>query len=247
MIAPRVIDVDGKQVVVKLMDDSWTFNQCVYAHPFKPRTGVVWSHNDHCSRLPVPGDELPEFMGWVRHTYGNCAALAWHGEVLLGHIVFLPKIVARERRTAGWEHFGSTDSDGETLVVINLAMCSLSGHEFRRKGIGRTLVQVMLEWAMQNAWKYIEVYDTGGGIFPAEWLDHCIPPRPFWEKQGFVVFQKQGDGKFSEGFLQAVLNDNPRNSDTEQRQKEEIIRRLREGAIDEQQYAFHYDLRLTLE
>ena len=35
MAEPRVIDADGKQVVVKLMDDSWTFNQCVSAHPFQ--------------------------------------------------------------------------------------------------------------------------------------------------------------------------------------------------------------------
>jgi hypothetical protein len=116
-----------------------------------------------------------------------------------------------------------------------------------RKGVGRTLVQVMLEWARQNAWRYIEVSDTGGGIFPVEWLDYCIPPRPFWEKRGFVVFQKHGDGKFSEEFLQAVLNDNPRHSDTEQRQKEEIMLRLRAGTIDQQQCAFQYDLRFTLE
>jgi len=125
-------------------------------------------------------------------------------------------------------------------------MCSLSGHEFRRKGIGASLVQIMLEWAMQNAWKYIEVYDTGGGLFPMEWFDHCIPPRPFWEKKGFVVFQKHGDGKFSGEFLRAVLNDNPRNSISEQRQKEEIIQKLREGAIDQEQHAFQYDLKLSL-
>lgn len=69
MIEPRHIDADGKQVAVKLMDDSWTFNMCVSSSPFKPRHGVVWAHHDHCSRLPVPGDELPYFMKQMRDKY----------------------------------------------------------------------------------------------------------------------------------------------------------------------------------
>jgi len=242
MIEPRVIDADGKQVVVMLMDDSWAFNQCVSAHPFKPGHGVVWSHDQNCTRLPVPGDELPGFMSEMRSTYGNCAVLAWHGEILLGHVVFLPKAVARERKATGWEHFGETNADAGTLVVINLAMCSLSGHEFRRKGIGKALVQIMFEWALQNGWRRIEVYDTAGGLFPVDWLDHCVPPRPFWEKRGFTVFQEHGDGKFSDEVLEAIMVDNPRGSDREQSEKKEIIRKLREGEIDPGQYAFKYDL-----
>jgi hypothetical protein len=28
MVGPRIIDADGKEVVVTLMDDSWIMNQC---------------------------------------------------------------------------------------------------------------------------------------------------------------------------------------------------------------------------
>ena len=246
MISPCIIDAGGKKVVVRLMDDSWTFNECVSAHPFKPRHGVVWSHNQHCSRLPVPGDQLPDFIDRVRQAYGTCAVLAWHGEILLGHVVFLPKTLARERKATGWKRFGDTASDAGTIVVINLAMCSLSGHEFRRKGIGTALVEIMCQWAVENGWEQIEVYDTDGGLFPVDWLDHCIPPRPFWEKQGFVVFQKHGEGRFSKEYLEAVLKDNPRNSAAEQREEEELIEALHRGTVDQERYAYQYDLRLEL-
>ncbi|MDP6114544.1 MAG: hypothetical protein QGF00_16710 [Planctomycetota bacterium] len=69
------------------------------------------------------------------------------------------------------------------------------------------------------------------------------PPRPFWEKQSFTVFQKHGEGEFSDERLEAIIADNPSNSDAEQREKEEILRKLREGEIDPGQYAFKYDLR----
>ena len=53
MAEPRTIDADGKQVVVKLMDDSWIMNRCVGDYPWKPRQGIVWAHSDHCVRLQV--------------------------------------------------------------------------------------------------------------------------------------------------------------------------------------------------
>ena len=121
-------------------------------------------------------------------------------------------------------------------------MCSLSGHEFRGKGIGRALVEMMVEWAGENGWKRIEVYDTAGGLFPVDWFDHCIPPRPFWEKLAFRVFQKRGEGRFSEQALRDIMADNPRNSEAEQREKQDIIRKLRSGEINQTEYAHRYDL-----
>ena len=237
-----MIDADGKRVVVKLMDDSWILNRCVSDHPFVPNAGIVWTHSDHCSRLPVPGDELPEFMRQMRAAYGNCAAVAWHGEVALGHIVFLPRAVARERRATGWEHFGAASEDEGTLVVINLAFCSLSGHEFRRKGVGKALMGMMLEWAREAGWKRLEVYGAGGGLFPGDWLDACIPPMPFWEGCGFRVFARHGEGALSDEALRAIVEDDPRGSAAERRVKADLAEALRVGAVEPERYAYAYDL-----
>jgi hypothetical protein len=129
-ISPKNINVNGENVVIGLMDDAWTFNKCVSEAPFKPQQGAVWTHCDHCARLPgVPGDELPYFMHEIKEKYGNCAALVWHNDILLGHLVFLPKIVARQRRAAACEYFSIDSLDQKTLVVINLGFYSLGGQE----------------------------------------------------------------------------------------------------------------------
>ena len=242
MVKPRYIDADGKEVVVKLMDDSWIINRCAGSHPFKPKRGIVWSNSDHCARLPIPGDQFPDFIRRMRGTYGNCAAIAWHKEKVLGHIVFLPRAEARKCRATGYRNFGLTGQDKETLVVINLAFCSLSGHEFRRKGVGKALVAIMLDWAAQNRWRQIEIYDAGPGLFPVEWYDHCIPPKPFWESGRFAVFARRKDQTFSEQNIKAIMEDNPRNSPQEQRQKEQIMANIKGGAIEPELPACKYDL-----
>jgi GNAT superfamily N-acetyltransferase len=243
MAAPRLIDADGKQVLVKLMDDSWIWNECVGAHPIKPRQGVVWRPSDRCTRLPVPGDQLRYFARRMCDTYGNCAAVAWYGDTVLGHLVFLPRAVSRECRATGWESFGPPTEDDATLVVINLAFCSLSGHEFRRKGIGKALVATMLDWAREGGWRRIEVYGTGSGLFPGDWYDSCIPPRPFWERRGFSVFARHGDGRLSDEEWTAIMADNPRNSADEQSEKERIRAASIRGEAERDLVGYRYDLR----
>ena len=247
MVGPITIDANGKEVVVKLMDDSWIINRCAGAHPFKPTQGIFWSHSEHCCRLPIPGDEFPDFMSQMCDTYGNCAAIARHNDMVLGHIVFLPRAVARKWQATGFEHFGPATDDERTLVVINLAFCSLSGHEFRNKGVGKALVGIMVGWARENGWKQIEVYDTGPGLFPVEWYDYCIPPKPFWESRGFFVFAKRKDETFSNQSLKAIIADNPRNSSEEQQQKEQILQNLERGVIDPTLPTRRYDLLRNLQ
>jgi len=242
MDEPRIIETEAGRVVVKLMDDSWILNQCVGAHPIQPKPGVVWRHDEHCARLPVPGDQFGDFMREMRRTCGNCAAIAWHDETVLGHLVFLPRAVARAWRATGCEHFGKAEEDKRTLVVVNLAFCSLSGHEFRGKGVGKALVATMFDWARETRWRRVEVYGTGGGLFPGDWLDACIPPRPFWEGRGFTVFARHDAGTISDEKLNELMDDNPRASDEEQRRKAELVASVRRGEIDPELYECKYDL-----
>jgi GNAT superfamily N-acetyltransferase len=232
MVEPRVIETAAGCVVVKLMDDSWILNRCVGAHPIKPQPGVVWRHDEHCARLPVPGDEFGGFMREMRETYGNCAVVAWRDDTVLGHLMFLPRAVARRWQATGWEGFGPPSDDAGTLVVANLAFCSLSGHEFRGHGVGKALVAAMLDWARENGWRRVEVYGAGGGLFPGDWLDACIPPRPFWEGRAFTVFARYGDGTISDERLKGLMDDDPRNSDEERRRKTQLVAAIRRDEID---------------
>jgi len=242
---PVVIDVNGKVVSVKLMDDSWIINQCAGAHPFKPRSGVVWSESDRCARLPeVPGNKFQDFLRGEKNTSGNCAAIAWHDGRVLGHLVWIPRSTARAVRASGWRFFGPPEQDDGVVVVVNLAFCSLSGHEFRGKGVGKAMVGLMIAWARENGWRTIEVYETTGGLFPWDWLDSCIPPKPFWEGRNFRAFAHRPH-RFTDDELATFLSDNPRNSDHEQTQKKQTIEKIRAGLIDESRTG-HFDLRLAL-
>jgi len=245
MPEPILIDVGDTKVTVKLMDASWIINQCAGAHPFRPRPGVVWSESDRCARLPeIPGDRLQDFFRETRDNYGNCAAIAWHEDRVLGHLVWIPRATARAARASGWRFFGPPEEDGGILVVVNLAFCSVSGHEFRDKGIGSAMVGLMIAWAREEGWQAIEVYDTTGGLFPWDWLDSCIPPKPFWEGRGFVAFAHRPH-RFTDEELSRLLADNPRNSDLEQAEKEQVIAAIRAGQVDESRMG-SFDLRLAL-
>ncbi len=117
-------------------------------------------------------------------------------------------------------------------------------HVFRCKAVARQ--RKATGWAKENIWKRIEVYDTAGGLFPVDWLDHCIPPKPFWERRGFKLIGKRGKGKFSNECLQAIMEDNPRNNADEQKLKTKIIEEIHNNSIDQALYAYQFDLRLEL-
>jgi GNAT superfamily N-acetyltransferase len=239
------IDANGKIVDIRLMDESWIINQCAGAHPFKPTSGVVWSEAQRCARLPeIPGSRLQDFLRETKNNYGNCAAIARHEDRVLGHLVWIPRSTAREIHATGWHLFGPAEEDEGTLVVVNLAFCSLSGHEFRRKGIGSAMVGLMIAWAREEGWRAIEVYETTGGLFPWDWFDVCVPPRPFWEGRGFVAFACRPQ-RYTEEELSGLLADNPRGSAAEQGDKQRIIAAIRAGQVDESRIG-SFDLRLTL-
>lgn len=233
MPEPILIDVGNTKVTVKLMDDSWIINQCAGAHPFKPRHGVVWSESDRCARLPeIPGSKFQDFFRETRDNYGNCAAIAWHEDRVLGHLVWIPRSKAREAHATGWHFFGPPEEDDGILVVVNLAFCSLSGHEFRGTGIGSAMVGLMIAWGKEKNWQAIEVYETTGGLLPWDWLDSCIPPMPFWEGRRFATFAHRPH-RYTDEELANLLADNPRNSEQEQAEKQQVIAEIRAGQVDE--------------
>ena len=245
MPEPVVIHANGKTVDVRLMDESWIINQCAGAHPFKPRSGVVWNEAARCARLPeIPGSKFQDFFRETRDKSGNCAAIAWHEDRVLGHLVWIPRSKAREVHATGCRFFGPAEEDEGTLVVVNLAFCSLSGHEFRGKGIGSAMVGLMVAWAREEGWRAIEVYETTGGLFPWDWLDACIPPRSFWEGRGFVAFACRPH-RYTDEELSGLLADDPRNSVPEHTEKQQIIAAIRAGQIDESRMG-SFDLRLAL-
>ncbi len=245
-IEPRKIRFDGKTVIVKMMDDSWIINECITHGPIQPRAGIVWKHSDHCSRLLIPGDEYESTMKEFMDAYGNCAVIAWDGDVALGHMIFVPKAEAQRRQMLYHERMLETDYDAKTLVIEAVGFCSIMGHEYRGRGIGRAMGGMILEWAKLNNWKAVQVYGTPTGLFPWAWLDSCMPPYQFWQKLGFQIVAKMKTASSWQQVRDAMLADDPRASESERKLKDDIVAKVEQGKILEQQWAYEYDLERKL-
>jgi len=245
-IKNRIIRFDGKTIIVKMMDDSWIINECITHGPIEPRHGVVWSHSDRCTRLLIPGDEYENTMKELMEKYGNCAVIAWDGKLALGHMIFVPKIEARNNKMLYYEKMNETSYDDKTLVIQAVGFCSIGGHEYRHHGIGRAMGEMILEWAKLNRWKSVQIYGAPSGLFPWAWLDSCMPPLQFWEKLGFQIIEKTKIKLNWQEFRSSILTDNPRDDEKERKLKSNIITQIENGQITEEQWAYEYDLELII-
>lgn len=243
---PKVIKFDNTNVTVKMMDDSWIIDQCLGHSPSVPKQGYVWKHEDRCARLLIPGDQYENTMRFFRDTYGNAAVIAWDGNVALGHIIFVPKAEVRKRKMLFHERMPASAGDDKTLVVEAAAFCSIGGQKYRRHGIGRAMAEMMIDWASQTNWAKMQIFGVTAGLFPGDWLDSCIPPRPFWQKFGFQVIGQTRVHQSLRDVINIVGEDDPRNSEAERRQKQEIKAQLQQGLIPEEEWAYDFDLEKSL-
>jgi len=243
---PRIITFDNISVTVKMMDDSWIINRCVSHSPFVPKLGVVWSHEDRCSRLQIPGDRFEDAMRSFRDTYGNTAVIAWDGDVALGHIIFVPKAEARRWKMRYHERMPTSLDDNKTLVVEAVGFCSIGGQQYRGHGIGRAMADMMIDWASQNGWNRLQIFGVPSGLFPGHWMDSCMPPKPFWKKFGFKVFSKTRNGKTWEEVRTDHLADNPRNNSEEMEFKKQIIANMKDPKSSEEDWAYDFDMEKAL-
>ena len=245
-INPRIIRFEDKAITVKMMDNSWIINECITHGPIKPRHGIVWAHSDHCARLRIPGDEYEKTMNELMGNYGNCAVIAWDGDLALGHIIFVPKIEARKKQMLYYERMPKTSNDSKTLVIEAVGFCSIRGNEYRGHGIGKTMAKMVIDWAVLNGWKTIQIYGAPPGLSPWAWLDSCMPPLEFWQKFDFQITKKAKIKLNWEQFRDTILADNPRENTNEKRLKEEIIAKIEQGKVNEEDWAYEYDLEKKL-
>ncbi len=243
---PRLIKFDATTVTVKMMDDSWIINRCVSHSPFVPQPGVVWSHEDRCSRVQIPGDRFEDAMRSFRDTYGNVAVIAWDGDVALGHIIFVPKNEARRWKMLHHDRMPTSSDDDRTLLIEAVGFYSIGGQKYRGQGIGKTMVGMMIDWATQNGWTGMQVFGVPCGLFPGDWMDSCMPPKPFWEKFGFQAFHKVKTGRTWEEVAAAHLGDDPRNSRTEEELKKRIVESIGDSESSMDLWAYDFDMERSL-
>jgi len=184
MADQRAIAFEDRTVVVKTMDDRYTVSDC----PQEPTHYEVLQRRNstRCAGMGVSGTPIREVTADARKRYGNCAVLAWDGDIVVGISTFFPVEDLSERKAYGWDMMEAYLGTG-TLAVASCVLCSLSGHQYRGKGIGRAMAKQMIEWAKQRAYRQIGVFEVTSGLTTSHWEDACRPPMPFWQRLGFSV------------------------------------------------------------
>jgi GNAT superfamily N-acetyltransferase len=175
---------DDVEIVIRMMDERYIVNDC----PQEPTyVDVLRGRNSTwCGAMGVSGRPIREVTAAARQKYGNCAVLAWHGEVVVGIMTFFPVRDLYERQAMGWEMM-EPDLDTGTLAIASCVLCSLGGHRYRRRGIGRAMAQEAVGWARAQGYRRVGVYQVPSGLTTIHWQDACRPPLPFWRKLGFAV------------------------------------------------------------
>src|SRR4030042_57114 len=85
---PRNIEIDGKAMVVKLMDDDYIVSDC----PQGPADveQLQQRNGNWCACMGVFGQPIRDGMGETRRRHGNAAVLAWDGRTVVGIVTFFP-------------------------------------------------------------------------------------------------------------------------------------------------------------
>lgn len=187
----KSIAFDDKTIVIRLMDNRYIVNDCPqqpeYLETLRKRNGT------HCECMGVFSHRTPPVRDVIedaRNRHGNCAVIAWDGDWVIGILTFFPVEDLVARKAKGWKYMEPYCNTG-TLAVGSCVLCSLAGHEYRKKGIGRAMAELMIEWAQKAGFRQVGAFLVNSGLASMDWRDHCRPPKPFWGKLGFSVLSKQ--------------------------------------------------------
>jgi GNAT superfamily N-acetyltransferase len=209
----RTIAFDDKDIAIQLMDDRYTVNDC----PQEPtHVDVLRTRNaTWCGAMGVSDRPIREVTTTARREHGNCAVLAWDGDLVVGILTFFPVEDLVERQAHGWEMMEPSLGTG-TLAIASCVLCSLGGHSYRRRGIGRAMGEQAIDWAREQGYRQVGVYQVPSGLTTIHWQDACRPPMPFWRKLGFEVAGTAESGRrwkeVKAGFLQEMERAGPRDT-----------------------------------
>ena len=174
--------------------DEWLPDGCMgFGPPIDPSTDKPGSGCDSLQRYTKGSrDRLVAMYSDVLAECGCCGFVAWVPGGAVGYNNFFPREWARRIQFYGW---GTDEGDAPQTLVHNCI--SIRGNpEYRRQGIGTSLIRHSLAWANDNGWQRFEVHlvthDT-----PENCLGNQKSCRSFWEKLGFGVFRENENGTFS--------------------------------------------------
>ena len=187
-------DEEVKYEIRPISMAEWMPDGCMgFGPPIDPSTDKPGSGCD--SLQPCTKGSRERLVAMYRDVLaecGCCGFVAWVPGGIVGYNNFFPREWAQRIRFHGW---GTEEDDAPRTLVHNCI--SIRGNpEYRRQGIGTSLIRSSLTWAKDNGWKRFEVHLVTPDS-PENFLGEQKSCRSFWGKLGFEVFREDESGTFS--------------------------------------------------
>jgi GNAT superfamily N-acetyltransferase len=177
---------DGREIVIKEMDESYIFAGDMRTNPHTGHLGCCTCDGPIDPNKAIPNQVFEAYHREAMRRYGQSAILAWHDDKVVGFINFhplnasfdilCPQVDTPENKEK-YQNIEWPDKASDTLRIL----CVDLAPSYRRMGLGTMLAETLIEWAPSWGFKKLHV----GANENAWW----IPCKPFWQRLGFVVVE----------------------------------------------------------
>jgi GNAT superfamily N-acetyltransferase len=150
------------------------------------------SIDEKCSLPKAQSNRNKKLLGRLIDTYGSCAMLAMEGDSVVAHARFYPQIIYNQ-----FEFCCQDPSHAITQEMVEMKLpplenpaerilsitCFFVHKDYRGQGLSHKLIDAILKWAKNNAWKSVRCL-----AYPDNyWLssDMCTPMLRTYSKHGF--------------------------------------------------------------
>lgn len=192
-------------VSIALMISDFILWRCLHGGTLNSNTIMKWDADSSMSWIELYNRNMP-LLTKLTATYGACAIIARHGEEVVGHLRFYPKIIQQicasnelnfclqQKSPDGpaddfaEKEFPPFEELTEKTLIVHCIMAGSPTQQekpYQRKGVGTRMVQFLVDWARAYGWKAIEA-KTHEDI-PLLYAVSGCAGKTFWEKLNFHV------------------------------------------------------------
>jgi GNAT superfamily N-acetyltransferase len=152
--------------------------------------------DEKCSLSEEQSNRNKKFLARLIDTYGSCAMLAMEGDAVVAHARFYPETVYNQFKFCCQDPNHAITQEMVEMKLPPLAnpagrilriACFFVHRDYRGQGLSHELIDAILAWAKNNAWKSVRCI-----AYPDHyWLssEMCTPMLRTCSKHGFRIIE----------------------------------------------------------
>jgi len=180
---------------------------CLHCGPLSSST-----IDEKCKLPKEQLDRNKKFLTRLINTYGSCAMLAMEGDSVVAHARFYPQILYDQVKICCQDpnqaitqqmvemDFPPIENPADRTLKI---ACFFVHKDYRGQGLSHKLIDAILEWAKNNAWKSVRCLASSGNYWLAS--EMCTPMLRTYSKHGFKKIETVTIPELKD-FLQQMKN-----------------------------------------